>query len=51
MLIVLGIVLLVVAYLIGIPILYTLGVLLLVVGVILLLLGHLGHPIGRNHYY
>ena len=49
--IVLGIILVVVAYLLGIPILYTLGVLLLVVGVVLLILGSLGHPIGRRHYF
>lgn len=49
--IVLGIILVVVAYLLGIPILYTLGVLLLVVGVVLLILGSVGHPLGRRHYF
>jgi hypothetical protein len=49
--IVLGLILIVVAYLIGIPILYTIGVILLVVGVILLLLGATGHPIGPSRYY
>lgn len=49
--IVLGIILVVVAYLLGISILYTLGVILLVVGVILMLLGATGHPIGPSRYY
>jgi hypothetical protein len=49
--IVLGLILVVVAYLVGIPILYTLGVILLVVGVILLLLGVTGHSIGPSRYY
>jgi hypothetical protein len=50
--IVLGIVLLVVAYLLGIPILWTLGIILVVVGVILELLGALDHPfMGRRHYW
>lgn len=50
--IVLGIILVVLAYLLGIPILYTLGVLLLVVGVVLLLLGSFGRPFGpRSHYF
>lgn len=50
--IVLGVVLLVVAYLVGIPILYTLGTILVVVGVILYIFGALGHPIGgRSGWY
>jgi Ca2+/Na+ antiporter len=50
--IVLGIILLVVAYLLGIPILWTLGIILVVVGVILVLLGAVGRPIGgRRHYW
>lgn len=50
--IVLGIVLLIVGYLLGISILWTLGIILVVVGVILVLLGSVGHPIGgRRHYW
>lgn len=49
--IVLGTILVVVAYLLGISILYTLGVILLVVGVILMLLGATGHPLGPSRYY
>ncbi len=47
-----GIVLLVVGYFLGIPILWTLGIILVVIGVILVLLGTAGHAIGgRRHYY
>jgi hypothetical protein len=50
--IVLGIILLVVGWLIGIPILYTLGIILIVIGVILELLGAVGRPVaGRRHYF
>jgi hypothetical protein len=50
--IVLGLVLLIAGILLGISILYTLGVILLVVGVALMLASSLGHAIGgRRHYY
>jgi uncharacterized membrane protein (Fun14 family) len=50
--IVLGLILLVVGFIIGFGLLETIGVILLVVGLILLLLGHTGHPMGnRNHWY
>ncbi len=50
--IVLGIVLLVVGYLLGIQILWILGIILVVVGAILVLLGSTGRAIGgRRHYY
>jgi hypothetical protein len=50
--IVLGIILLVVGALVGIHLLYVLGIALVVIGVILLLLGATGHAIGgRSHYY
>jgi hypothetical protein len=51
--IILGVVLLLVAgFLLAIPILWTLGLILVVVGVILVLLGTAGHAIGgRRHYY
>lgn len=49
--VVLGLILVVVAYLVGIPILYTFGVILLVVGIILLLLGATGHSFGPSRYY
>lgn len=50
--IVLGIILLIVGYLLGISILWTIGIILVVVGVILVLLGSVGHSIGgRRHYW
>lgn len=49
--IVLGIILLVIGYLVPIPILSTLGSILVVVGLILLLLGAVGRPIGGRQYW
>ncbi|MFF2555399.1 DUF6131 family protein [Nocardia sp. NPDC058058] len=48
----LGLVLLLAGILLGIPILTTLGVILLVVGAVLMLLGSTGRAVGgRRHYY
>jgi hypothetical protein len=50
--IVLGIVLLVLGALLNVSILYTLGAILVVVGVVLFLLGSTGRAVGgRRHYY
>jgi hypothetical protein len=50
--IVLGIVLLLLGFLTGVPILWTLGVILLVVGLVFELLGSTGRAVGgRRHYY
>ncbi|MGW0364480.1 DUF6131 family protein [Streptomyces sp. NPDC002990] len=50
--IVLGIILLVVGYVAGISILWTIGIILVVIGAILWILGSLGHAIGgRRHYW
>ncbi|MFE2587007.1 DUF6131 family protein [Streptomyces sp. NPDC059378] len=50
--IVLGVILLVVGFLLGIGILWTIGIVLLVVGVILWVLGSVGHAVGgRRHYW
>ena len=50
--VVLGIVLLIVGIVFGVGILYTLGIVLVVVGAVLYLLGSTGHAIGgRNHYW
>lgn len=50
--VVLGIVLLVCGFLLGIGILETLGLILVIIGVVLILLGSTGHAIGgRRHYY
>lgn len=47
----LGVVLLL-GFLFGIPILWTLGVLLLLVGIVLWVLGSIGRAVGgRRHYY
>ncbi len=50
--IILGIVLLIVGFLVKIAILWTLGIIVLVIGVILFALGAAGREIGgRKHYY
>lgn len=50
--IVLGIILLVIGFVAKIAILWTLGILILVIGAILALLGMMGRAVGgRRHYY
>jgi uncharacterized membrane protein HdeD (DUF308 family) len=50
--IVLGVILLIIGFLASIPILWTIGIIVLVVGLILLLLGRTGRAVGgRAHYY
>ena len=50
--IILGVILLVIGYVASIAILWTIGTLLIVVGVILWILGALGHAVGgRRHYW
>ena len=50
--IILGIVLVVVGYVAGIPVLTTIGVILAVIGLVLLLVGSTGRAIGgRRHWY
>ncbi|MGW3625151.1 DUF6131 family protein [Streptomyces sp. NPDC000880] len=50
--IVLGIILLVIGFLANIAILWTIGVILLVIGAVLWILGSLGHAVrGRRHYW
>ena len=50
--IVLGVVLLLLGLLLGIPILTTLGLILAVVGAVLVLLGSVGREVGgRRHYW
>ena len=47
-----GLILLLLGFLLGIPILWTIGVILLIVGVVLLLLGRTGRAVGgRAHYW
>jgi hypothetical protein len=50
--IVLGIILLVLGFIFGIPILWTIGIVVLVIGLVLLLMGSMGRAVGgRRHYY
>ena len=49
--IILGVILLVLGYLLGIQLLTYIGGILLVVGVVLLLLGSMGRTIGPRRYY
>ncbi|MEV7603621.1 DUF6131 family protein [Kitasatospora sp. NPDC089797] len=50
--IVLGVILLLIGFLIGIPFLWTIGVVLVVIGLVLWLAGALGHSVGgRRHYF
>jgi membrane-bound ClpP family serine protease len=49
--IVLGVILLVLGWLTGLSILYTLGVVLLIVGVVLFALGASGRPVGGRQWY
>ncbi|MFD5521116.1 DUF6131 family protein [Streptomyces sp. NPDC127066] len=50
--IILGVILLVIGLVAGIGILWTIGIILVAVGVLLWILGAVGHEIGgRRHYY
>jgi hypothetical protein len=50
--IILGAILLIIGFVAGIPILWTIGLIVLVVGLILMLLGSTGRAVGgRRHYF
>ncbi|GAA2301988.1 DUF6131 family protein [Streptomyces caniferus] len=50
--VVLGVILLVIGFVTGISILWTIGIILAVIGAILWLLGAMGHAVaGRKHYW
>jgi hypothetical protein len=50
--ILLGIVVLIAGFVFKISILWTIGVILVVIGVVLMLMGRMGHAVGgRRHYY
>jgi hypothetical protein len=50
--IILGIILLIIGFVTGIAILWTIGIIVVVVGLVLMLLGMAGHAVGgRRHYY
>ncbi|MEV7611857.1 DUF6131 family protein [Streptomyces sp. NPDC089799] len=50
--IILGVILLIVGWLLGLSIFWTIGIILVVIGLILWVLGAVGHAVGgRKHYY
>ena len=50
--IILGILLLIIGFVAGIAILWTLGIIVVIIGVVLALLGMAGHAVGgRRHYF
>ena len=50
--IIVGVVVLLLGVLLGIPILWTIGLVLAIVGVVFLVLGGIGRPVGgRRHFY
>lgn len=49
--IILGIILLILGFVFGIHLLWMLGVALLVIGAVLWILGSVGRPVGRRHYF
>ena len=50
--IILGLILLLIGFVTGIAIVWTIGMILLVVGLVLWLLGAMGHAVGgRRHYF
>lgn len=48
---ILGLILLILGFVLGINILWTIGIILLVVGGVLLLLGSVGRPVGGRRWY
>jgi hypothetical protein len=48
---VVGVILLLIGLLVGVPILTTIGVILAVIGAILMILGSVGRPVGPRRYY
>ena len=47
-----GVVLMIIGFLLGVPVLWSIGVLLLVIGLVFWVLGSIGHAVGgRRHYY
>ena len=49
--IVTGAILMVLGFVFSIPVLWTIGVILLVIGLVFAVLGSLGRPLGRRHYW
>jgi hypothetical protein len=49
--VVLGIVLLILGYVFAIPLLWTIGIVLIVIGAVLWILGSVGRPVGGRRYW
>lgn len=50
--IIIGVILLIIGFIAGIPIVWTIGIIALVIGLVLALLGTVGHAVGgRRHYW
>ena len=50
--IILGVILLIAGFILSIPILWTIGIIVLVIGVALMLTGMMGHAVaGRRHFF
>jgi Family of unknown function (DUF6131) len=50
--IILGVILLIIGFVTGIPIIWTIGIIVVVIGAILALLGLMGHAVaGHRHYF
>ncbi len=50
--IILGVILMIIGFVAAIPVLWTVGIILVVIGLALALLGAMGHAVGgRKHYY
>jgi hypothetical protein len=49
--IIIGLILLVLGLVLGIPLLWTLGIIALVIGLILLIIGSVGHGVGGRRWY
>ncbi len=50
--IIIGAILMLVGFILGVPILWSVGVIVLIIGIVLWLLGSSGHMVGgRRHYY
>lgn len=49
--VVLGVVLLILGFVFGIPLLWTLGIVALVIGAVLWIMGSVGRPVGGRRYW
>ncbi len=50
--IILGVILLIVGFLLNIPLLWTIGIIVLIIGLVLVAMGSMGRAVGgRRHYY